>query len=330
MVFRAAIIGCGKIGSEFADDPLIKDIYTHAGAYVQCPDTDLVAVCDKEKEKSELCKDRWHVSNCYTDYERMISESQPDIVSVCTTDHTHFDIIRTILKSSSVKAIFAEKPLALNIHDAENLVNLAEKKGVVLAVNYSRRYAEKFYELKNDLHSNTFGDIQTINGYYSKGTLHNGTHWFDLARFLLGDFFRVKGFYNQKEKNDDPTFDTYVELKNGASGFLHACDGTKFSIFEMDILGSNGRVCIKDSGHIIEIYCVTDSPFYSGYKSLHLTDTYTGVMKDTLLHAVEDIVQCLKTGQNPRCSGLDGVAALKIAQAIHFSVDSGNIVELGS
>jgi predicted dehydrogenase len=330
MVYRAAIIGCGKIGSEFADDPRIKDIYTHAGAYVHCPDTDLVAVCDKDRKKSEKCKDRWHVPDCYTDYKRMISDTEPDIVSVCTPDQTHFEIIRTILSSSNVKAIFAEKPLALNVKDAEDLVNLAEKKGVVLAVNYSRRYAEKFWELKNYLDSDAFGSIQTINGYYTKGTVHNGTHWFDLARFLIGEFKRVKGFDNQKEKNDDPTFDAYAEFTNGANAYLHACDETKFSIFEMDIIGSNGRVYIKDSDNIVEIYCVADSPYYSGYNALHLSDTFTDIMKNTQLHAVEDIAQCLKTGLTPKCSGFDGLAALKIACAVCLSVDSGNSVELGS
>ena len=327
-MYRAAIIGCGKIGSEFADDPRIKDIYTHAGAYVHCPDTELVAVCDNEPEKSEICKERWNIPSNYTDYERMLSETEPDIVSVCTPDQTHFQIIHKILTISKVKAIFSEKPLALTVNEAENLVNLAEKSGVLLAVNYSRRYAEKFYELKNYLHSNAFGEIQTINGYYTKGTMHNGTHWFDLARFLIGEFSRVKGFDNRKETNDDPTYDAYVEFKNGTNAYLHACDTTKFSIFEMDILGSNGRVYIKDSGHVVEIYCVKDSPYYSGYTSLHLSDTFTGVMKDNLLHAVEDIIQCLKTGKKPRCSGSDGVAAIKIADAICSSVNSGNFVEL--
>jgi predicted dehydrogenase len=330
MVFRAAIIGCGKIGSEFADDPRIKDIYTHAGAYVHCHQTELVAVCDKEREKSERCKDRWQLTDYYTDYKQMISETEPDIVSVCTPDQTHFEIIRTILTSFDVQAIFAEKPLAVDLNDAQDLVNFAEQRGVVLAVNYSRRYSEKLFELKNYLHSNTFGSIQTINGYYTKGTLHSGTHWFDLARLLIGEIRRVKGFDNLKERSDDPTFDAYIEFKNGAKGFLHACNAIKFSIFEMDILGSKGRVYIKDSGHVVEIYRITESPYYSGYTSLHLSDTFTDVMKDTLLHAVEDIVHCLQTGQTPRCSGHDGYAALKIAHAIRLSVDSGNIVELGS
>jgi len=328
MVYRAAIIGCGKIGSEFADDPRIKDIYTHAGAYVHCPDTELVAVCDSEPEKSERCKNRWNILHNFTDYRKMLSEIEPDIVSICTPDRTHFDIIRTILMTSNVKAIFAEKPLAMTVNEAEKLVDLAEQHGVLIAVNYSRRYAKKFNELKNYLYSDAFGDIRTVNGYYTKGTFHNGTHWFDLARLLIGEFLRVKGFDNLKEKSDDPTYDAYIEFKTGTNAYLHACDTTKFSIFEMDILGSKGRVYIKESGHIIEIYRVAESPYYSGYNSLYLVDTFTDVMRDNLLHAVEDIVQCLQTGRKPRCSGFDGVAAIKIAHAICSSVDSENFVEL--
>jgi len=329
MVYRAAIIGCGKIGSEFADDPRIKDIYTHAGAYVKCPDTELVAVCDKDTKKAEKCRERWNVTDCYQDYQKMIYEVKPDIVSICTPDTTHFDIIHTILTSSKVKVIFAEKPLALDIKEAENLVSLAEKKGAILAVNYFRRYSEKILELRDLLHSDTFGDIQTINGYYTKGTMHNGTHFFDLARFFVGEIVQVKSFDHLHEKNNDPTLDAYIKFANGSSGYLHACDATKFSIFEMDIIGSNGRVYIKESGHVAEVYQVTDSPYYSGYKSLLLSEKYTEILKDTILHVVEDIVQCLRTGQTPRCSGHDGVAALRIALAVIKSADTGSVIELG-
>jgi len=92
-MFRAAVIGCGKIGSEFADDPQVKDIYTHAGAYMECPDTELVGVCDTNKEKAQICKDKWGLSGFYTNYHDMVSETKTDIVSICTPDSTHYEII---------------------------------------------------------------------------------------------------------------------------------------------------------------------------------------------------------------------------------------------
>jgi len=328
MRYKAAIIGCGKIGSEYANDPKIKDIYTHAGAYTSCANTELVAICDANAEKAKQCKDRWSVPEAYTDYDVMLREMDLDIVSVCTPDHTHFEIIRTILESSRVKAVLAEKPLALHILDAQELVDLANEKGITLAVNYSRRYAEQMNVLKKEIQSETYGDIQVINGYYTKGIFHSGTHWLDLSRFLLGEYLMVKGFDNLKECNDDPSYDMYAKFECGASAFLHACDANKFSIFEMDIIGSTGRIYIKDSGHVVEIYKQGESPYYSDYYTLNPADILTGVMKDTLLHAVEDLVLCLNTDKKPRCSGADGVAAIRIANAVRQSVESGESVVL--
>jgi predicted dehydrogenase len=256
----------------------------------------------------------------------MLAETEPDIVSVCTPDETHFEVIRTIIESSSVKAIFAEKPLATNLKDAENVVSLASERGVILAVNYIRRYAKKIVELQGFINAESFGGIQAINGYYTKGTFHNGTHWFDLARLLIGEIKRVKGFDIRKETNDDPSLDAVLEFPEGVFGYVHACDSQKFSIFEMDIIGNNGRICIKESGQTIEISHVGENPYYSGYNSLLLSDVYTNSMQNTLLNAVEDLVLCLETGKLPDCSGNDGVAAIRIAGAIRQSALSGQWV----
>ena len=84
MVYRSAVIGCGKIGSGFADDPKVKSIYTHAGAYTSCPDTILVGVCSRDPGKAERCGRRWNVPGRYTDARTLLVEQQPEIVSICT------------------------------------------------------------------------------------------------------------------------------------------------------------------------------------------------------------------------------------------------------
>lgn len=330
MVYRSVIIGCGKIGSENAEDPRIKGISTHAGAYVNCSQTELVAVCDSDLEKSERCGEMWGAPYHYQNYEKMLLEIQPDIVSVCTPDNTHFTIILNILKTPNIKAIFAEKPLTLNIKDARDIVNLAEKNKIILAVNYSRRYSKKIFDLKKSLQAGEFGEIQTVNGYYTKGTIHNGTHWFDLALFLIGDIKKVQGFDVIKENSPDPTFDVLLEFENRVNGYLHACDTTKFSIFEMDIIGTKGRIILKDFGHILEIYNVADSPYNTGFKSLIVRNIHSDVMNNLLLIAIEDIVQCIREGKTPLCSGKDGILSLKIASAVCISVTSGKAIELGS
>src|SRR5688572_28809713 len=127
MVYSAALIGCGNIGSQYADDPLIKGVYTHAGAYVACPDTELVAVCDMDVVKAKACAEKWAIPSAYTDISSMLREQRPQIVSVCTPDDTHAAVIEQILTSDGVLPILAEKPLAMDVSKATDLVQLAKE-----------------------------------------------------------------------------------------------------------------------------------------------------------------------------------------------------------
>jgi len=323
MAYRAAIIGCGRIGSEYADDPRIRDIYTHAGAYTSCRDTTLVAVCDIDPERARRCAKRWGVPSVYEDYRLMLSEVAPEIVSICTPDETHAAILRDVIAEPSVKGVLAEKPLAMDADDAARLVGNARKRGVVLAVNYSRRYAENHRKVRDLLQGGTIGRIQSMNGYYTGGCLHSGTHWFDLARFFAGELTDVQGFDFLGEEGADPTLDTRITFESGATGTLTGCDGSEFSIFEADIIGTSGRVRILDSGHRVEISVAGENPHYTGYRSLSVQETSDAGFGDLLLHAVEDLVRCLNEGGTPACSGEDGVAALRIASAVRRSAREG-------
>jgi predicted dehydrogenase len=319
MKYRAAIIGCGKIGSEFADDPRIRGIFSHAGAYDACSGTELVAICDSDSNKVELCRKRWNLKHAYTDYHEMLQTEQPDIVSICTPDHTHAGILMNVLKSHNLKAIIAEKPLATNLKQAESIVHEASLRNVILAVNYTRRFDPAHQKIRNLIQNGKIGPIQTINAFYSKGTLHNGTHIFDLARFLGGEIIAVRGFQNLHDDTIDPTISVFSVFQSGAIGFFHACDETSFTIFEMDIIGTKGRIQILESGHVIEMFKVTEDPFYSGYQGLSKYSKIEG-MANILLHVVENVADCIAKDRDPLCSGKDAVIALRIAFAARNSI----------
>jgi len=323
MVLRAAVIGCGKIGSEFADDPRIEGIHSHAGAYAACPETQLVAVCDSDPVKLEQCGKRWQVAARYLDPRQMFAENKTDIVSICTPDATHYDLIRAAIQTHGVRAVLAEKPLALRLDHAREVVSLAKQRGIVLAVNYIRRYADTHIWLKEKLDAGEIGKLQTIGGYYSKGILHNGTHWIDLARFFAGEVVRVWGIDTRKESNDDPTLDVILEFESGVSGHLQGCDASAFSIFEMDLIGTRGRARLLDSGYVVEIDQVAPSAYFSGYLELKRKERIERGLGSVLLNAVQDLVNCVKENRTPRCAGEDGVAALKIALAGRASAQSG-------
>ena len=82
--FRSAVIGCGMIGSRFADDLKIKGVYSHAGAYDACPATTLVALCDPDEIAFKQCTQRWGVANAYSEVSEQLNEETPELASICT------------------------------------------------------------------------------------------------------------------------------------------------------------------------------------------------------------------------------------------------------
>jgi predicted dehydrogenase len=315
-VYRAAVIGCGRIGSELADDPRINAVCNHAQAYSECRATELVAVCDINREKAARCAERWNVNHFYSDVDQLLSEQNLDVVSICTPNETHSDILERALDGTALRGILAEKPLALDASDATRIVEHARERGVVLAVNYGRRYSERHQRVHEIIEAGRIGQIQRVSGLYTKGIFHNGSHWLDLARWLVGDVARVHGFHTSPMEHADPPLDTWLLFRTGASGYLHNCNSEAFTVFEMDILGTKGRARLTDLGHRYEIYAVGESPHYSGYRSLTKTQEEYGGVEDTVLWAVEDLVNCVEHGGEPRCSGRDGVEALRIASAV--------------
>ncbi len=330
MGFRSALIGCGKIGSEFADDPLMKgDVFTHAEAYTCCSDTELVAICDSDPLRLARCGERWGITAQYTSVASLIEAEKPDIVSVCTPDATHFDVVHQILTSVNVpRAILCEKPLASTPIQASELVELSQQKGVVLAVTYMRRFADNIRSLKAFLSEGKLGEVQAVSGWYTKGTLHNGSHWFDLLRFLVGEVSWVWGMDVLSESGADPTLDLLLGSENGVLVTLRAANAQSYTVFEMDILGTLGRAQLVDSGFQIDVSLAAPSPRYSGYYELSASPIDFGGRKNLMLHAVYDLVVALNAGHPPACTGKDGLAAVQIGWAAHESARTGKRVYL--
>lgn len=209
-----------------------------------------------------------------------------------------------------------EKPLSLDVREARQLVELANSRGVVLAVNYCRRYSAGHRRIRDLIQAEALGPIQRIAGYYTKGLFHNGTHWIDLARWLFGEIESVHGHCLRGWDGSDGQADAVLRFRTGAVGFLMGLDAEAFSLFEMDIVGTRQRVRVTDSGYRLECFEVGESPYFTGYRTLLKSWDADGDMEDTLLHAVADLVWSLRENRTPECSGADGLAALEVAAAV--------------
>src|SRR6476469_5986815 len=120
-MYRAAVIGCGKIGSELSVDPFLKgDVFTHAEAYTRCAKTELVALCDSDPAKLGVAAKLWGTGATYSSAADLVAKEKLDVLSICTPTATHGEVLRSVLDSSNPpRAILCEKPLGMTLAESE-------------------------------------------------------------------------------------------------------------------------------------------------------------------------------------------------------------------
>jgi len=321
-MLKAGIVGCGRIGSEFDDDPKRKQIATHAGAYSAVDEIQLVAACDLNRDKLEQCGKKWRIPSLYEDYKQMLAREALDILSICTWNSTHLEVVNEAV-NQGVRAIFCEKPIADCLRNADEMVKLCNEKGVILQINHQRRFDQFHQELKRFIQDGNLGRMQQVTFYYTGGIANTGSHMFDLLRFFFGDVEWVRAIYSQNKSTntDDPNIDGIMKFRNGLFCAIQACDVREFLIFEMDCIGTNGRLNITHSGFDLEFYEVGESKLFSGYKEIFTSTPpiHKDIPREFMVSAVRHLVECLKEGKKSLCSGEDGRASLELIYAFHES-----------
>ena len=324
-MFRAGIVGCGRMGSQFDDDPKRKFVATHAGAYSVVEGMELVAACDLDEEKLAKCGRRWQIPILCQDYREMLRKEKLDILSICTWNSTHLEIAEEAV-NNSVKAIFCEKPIADSLKNADEMIRLCQEKGVILQIDHKRRFDKFHQEIKNFLQDGKLGRIQQVTFYYTSGIANAGSHMFDLLRFYFGDVDWVQAIYsrNISHNPDDPNIDGMVKFENGILGSIQACDVEEFYLFEMDCLGTKGRLNLTRDGFDIDFYEVGQSKLFSEDMDLFHTASplNSDVPREFMVAAVRHLVECLTEGKKSLSSGEDGRAALELICAFHESAQA--------
>lgn len=323
--YRVGIVGCGLIASRFEDDRLREHPCTHAGAYNSLPATEIVAAADTDRRRLKDFSDKWGTKNVYTDYRKMFKNENLDILSVCTNTPSHAEITIAAAESG-IKCIFCEKPIASNLKDAEDMIKACKSNGVKLLVNHTRRWDSNYQKVRELLASGTLGTLKFTTGYCPSGLLNNGTHMFDILRYFVGDVDEVFG--KTAAGDTDPGGYGLLTFKNKVYSFVDAAK-REYLIFEIDLHSSDGRIRISDNGKKFELWSAKDSRNYMSIKELFAKEfPRPKVQKNSIVYAIEHLIDCMENDARPICSGEDGKAALEIALAIHESNKSGSEVRL--
>src|SRR5438093_10487562 len=98
-ISRAGIVGCGRIGCGFDDDPRRGYVSTHAGAYTRTSEMELIALTDLDQASLERYGRKFRMNGLYTDYKQMLSQEELDILSICTWNDPHKEIVENAVRA---------------------------------------------------------------------------------------------------------------------------------------------------------------------------------------------------------------------------------------
>jgi len=248
---KSLIIGCGKIAGLYEDDKS-PYIYSHSRAITMNNDYDLISCCDVDLVKAKRLATKYNIPNYSDDFLKQIEENKIDVVSVCSSDDTHFVITKNILENKFVpKVIFLEKPACNKIEEFDELLDLSKKRNVLIIVNHSRRFDDNHIIIKQLISEKFFGKLFRIDIYYYSGWEHNGIHIIDTLNFLFNDELEIKNIFSIQKSPyfGDYTADFELRFKNNRGiVYLNGIDENFYQLFEFDMKFDKSRLRIEDFG----------------------------------------------------------------------------------
>ena len=323
MINRVLIVGLGQIGLQY-DLHLEHDefTYTHSRAFSKHEDFELLGAVDSDKERRSIFLQSYDLP-AYNDLSEALKNHSPDIVIIATTTQTHAKILSKVLKFSTPKVILCEKPLSYHLHEAQEMVTLSEQRGVELYVNYMRRSDLGVIEIKKLLKED--GLNTNIKGvcWYSKGFIHNGSHFFNLLEYWLGPMkrFRLININKQRISDEDYEPDVEVEFKKGSIVFLSAWEEI-FSHYTVELMSSIGRIRYDDEGAAIHFQDIIDDSVFKGYKILNSeVKSILNNMQHSQLNVVDQLSEHLKGNASYLCTGKEALNTLISMKLIIDRID---------
>lgn len=335
-MIKGTIIGLGKMG------------ISHAAIVGAHPDVDMAAVCDTASLVLDAFK-RFSAIKVYKDYKVMIDEVKPDFTVIATPTKFHYQIAKYTLEKGI--HTFCEKPFALITREGEELVNLADKNGLVNQVGYHNHFIGTFRELRRLLKSGIIGELVHFTGEAygpvvtkeKVGTWRSepgegggclfdyASHVINLIQEIVGLPVRAEGSKLKKIYSKDVEDAVYsiLTLENGLSGILSVnwSDETyrKMST-SLTVSGKKGKI-ICDATEL-KIYLKDANPkekLDKGWTIKYITDLAIPVnfylrgeeYSAQMDHFIDSVIKKNRSGINTFAEGLktDKVIELIIADS---------------
>lgn len=342
---KYALIGCGRIATN------------HVTAAVN-NNLEIVAVCDIVPEKMEEILTKHSLADDssikrYTDYKKMLEENELELVSIATESGKHAAIALDAIDAGV--SVIIEKPMAMNIADAEEIIKRAAEKHVKVSACHQNRFNVAIQEVRKAIEGDRFGKLShaSINvrwnrnkGYYDqapwRGTweedggclMNQCIHGIDLLRWMMGDeVVEVYGatrqqFHDYLEAEDVGV--AVVKFKNGAIGTIEGTTNVYPQNLEetLYLFGENGTVKVGGkSTNTIDVWDFKDETS-EDQKNKGLEEETSNVYGNGHTSLFADVIEAIKEDRTPYVDGVAGRNALEMVLAIYKSQKEGIPVRL--
>ncbi len=346
-IYTAAIIGTGRIGFSLGFDKKREQPASHTMALLNNKRIQIAAGVDTDKDNLKNWREYVKGAQCFSDIASFFDAFKTnmcDIVTVAVNEESHMEAALETIRHKP-KLLILEKPVALNVEQAQKIKTEAQKLKVPVLINHERRFAYDYRLAKNLIE--TIGDIQNVNAVLSSGLrvyceseentglyslLHDGTHLVDAVRFLLSDqndnielrFENIDGIYRD-EKNMVRNCSVHFKTDKCPSVNFVMSGRSKYFGFEIDIRGTEGRIEIGNG--YMRYWKSVPSKLYTGFKSLEqikIPQIKNGKIKGKTKYfsnMIQNAVDFLDGKEKLFSTVDDGIETLKILELIkaHFS-----------
>jgi scyllo-inositol 2-dehydrogenase (NAD+) len=318
------VLGVGEMGRRHAEN-LRRSV----------PQAQLVALADVVVERAHRAAAELEIDNAYGSLEAMLGCKGLDAVVIAAPDKFHASAVKTA--AAAGKDILCEKPLALSLAEAQELLDAVSKAKVRLQVGFMRRYDPAYAAAMKRIEAGEIGvpvifksigrdkDGPPLTAYQPNinGMLFytNSIHDFDLARWLMQDeIAEVHAYTTVAIRPEVAQFGDVVasvvnlKFNQGAIGNIesHAQAAYGYDV-RTEIVGSKGSILVGS-------FHKTPATFLTANGSSQIiADHFLSVFADAYLAEIRDFADCMLTDRAPRVSGEDGVRALAIAVAAENS-----------
>jgi UDP-N-acetylglucosamine 3-dehydrogenase len=309
----AAVIGTGFWGKN------------HTRVYGELDSTELVAVCDVNRERAKAMADQYGVK-AYTSSSRMLKNEAIEVVSVCTWSTK---LAKEALKALNAgKHVLVEKPMATNTKQAEKLLAVAEKNGLHLTVGFLMRFIPGLQHIREAVENKKLGELvcataKRVSQWPERigdvGVVKDtAIHDIDVMRYVSGE--DPISVYAKTGSMRHRRFEDYAQImltyEDEKSAFI---ESNWITPYKTRILTVTGSEAIMRLDYITQELWIEDAK-----ENLQPRFPWREPLKLELQHFAD----CVLKKKKPVITGVDGLKALKIAEAALKSSAKNKAIKL--